>query len=98
MRRYRDPIKLRSVVSCINGTLALQAGAHRLQLPMYIQQGTLDKTCKCVHRIICIHMYGLSLVWRTSSRGRWTILAMSAAGMRVYARVSHVRCRVQGVP
>ncbi|KAL6747444.1 Alpha/Beta hydrolase protein [Haematococcus lacustris] len=45
---YRGPIKLRTVVSCINGTLALQQLAPRLTGPLYFQQGTMDRTCSVV--------------------------------------------------
>ncbi len=47
-RRYRDPIKTRTVVSCINGTLEIQARLREVTAPVYVQQGTLDKTCSVV--------------------------------------------------
>lgn len=43
--RYREPIKTGTVVSCINGTQALKSGLHKMQEPIYLQQGTHDATC-----------------------------------------------------
>jgi len=46
--RYKDPLKVRTVVACINVTQFIQANVAAVKEPLYIQQGVQDKTCRCV--------------------------------------------------
>mmetsp|Transcript_12303 Transcript_12303/g.30077 ORF Transcript_12303/g.30077 Transcript_12303/m.30077 type:complete len:315 (-) Transcript_12303:545-1489(-) len=45
---YRDKIKVRTIVSCVNATDAIKAGLHKVTQPVYVQQGTMDQTCHVV--------------------------------------------------
>mmetsp|Transcript_8691 Transcript_8691/g.15018 ORF Transcript_8691/g.15018 Transcript_8691/m.15018 type:complete len:307 (+) Transcript_8691:93-1013(+) len=44
----REPIKVRTVVSCINATLVIQRRSQRVTDPMLVLQGTHDKTCSVI--------------------------------------------------